>query len=199
MHEVNGILQQIVIKILVQVQQEVQTNFLGVAYKLFIGHFHFFYIAVCILNPNYTCIFKHWFKELYIRTRLPSLLSNNFFSLIVDEINRRIYFFSLWKVKCKKYRQLAQINSFEQVIIPRKACWYILEPEVAFSQCTHLLIENVDIIDNSSLVYGVNFIFITVAYQSKDIWCWFPKIPNIDFYVIEVILLSDGVFYLYLC
>ena len=87
MKQIDCVLQEVIVKVFIQVQQEVKTDFLGV-HDLLNGHIHFFNVSVNVLAFNNSGAIPSWDKEVDVASGIPVVCGYDFFSFIVDVVDR---------------------------------------------------------------------------------------------------------------
>lgn len=187
-HNLERILQQIIIKIFIQMQQKMDVHFYHSHHPLH-HYLYLLHVAIIVDSLHDHILIVAWHVEVAFGCRFPSLRCNQFLCFIGDVEDERVLSFSLLHNLRKEDWKLTHINRIYDTKRPKvvwlKFIW------LSFNSSKHTIQFNHFPKCSRKHITGM-------AYNCILIRLWFPQWTNTDRYILNVVHCSHSISTLYL-
>lgn len=191
MEKVNGVGEEIIIEVFVEVEHKVETDLSGV-HHLLDSHTDFLDITVLVEALNYGSAIEARHEEIDVAGGLPGLLCNDDLSLVIDVVDGSGEGLSGLVAEGVEDGDWAHVEVLDHLIVPCETVLGILEPKLGLPHGLGNSIENVVIVDDSISVATVGFL-VAVADQHKLTGFCLPKVGKTEGEVVDSVALASCV------
>lgn len=187
-HNLKRILQQIIIKIFIQMQHKMNVHFYHRHHPLH-HHLYLLHVTIIVDSLHDHILIVAWYIVVAFGCRFPSLRCNLFLCFIRYVEDERVLSFSLLHNLRKEDRELTHIDKINDTKRPKflwfKFIW------LSFDGTKHTIQFNHFPKCSRKHITGI-------AYNRVLIWLWLPQRTNTDRYILNVVHCSHSISTLYL-
>ena len=162
MQKLDGILKEVIVQVLVKVQQELKWDFFG------IDHFLDWEVAVVAVSIKMVSLDNSWTipsreeEVVSIASWLPSVLVNNLFTVVVNEVDRSFLNLTFLMSESMENRDSIHAKAVNELVIVAKSISFNIKFEFSLPDSGNIIalsgINNIVVVDNSILVLALVFV-----------------------------------------
>jgi hypothetical protein len=189
--EVDGVGQQIIVEVFIEMQHEVETDLTGV-HHLLGRHTNSRHITILVEALNDRSGVEAWDEEVDVASGLPGLLGDDLLCLVADVVDGSGQSLACLVPESMVDGDGTHVEVLDELVVPCEAILGILEPVLGLTQGALIDIDDVVVVDNTIGIFAIG-LFVTVSHQAELPRLGLPNVGKGKGEVVDIVDLSSGV------
>lgn len=189
--EVDGVGEQVIVEIFIEMQHEVQTDLAGV-HHLLSGHANSSHISILVEPLNDRSGVEARDEEVDVASGLPGFLGDDLLSLVADVINGSGQGLACLVPEGVEDGDGSHVEILDELVVPGEAILGVLEPELSLTHGALIDIDNVVVVDDTIGILAVGLL-VAVTHQAELAGLSLPDIGKGEGEVVDIVGLSSRV------